>query len=209
MIDFGLSFYYCFQLVNVNGHICGSDRKVVYLSFDEAPEYERCVSHFNVGRGCGVHGVVGGSWARARAGQGERLTTRGTDCENGNEQKLRSFSIPFLEPHVLENPPVWLTTAHTVNSNGFSHSALKTFGLIRVDKSCIMSISRTIEEDLSMDVIGWEIVWMRCCKLRVMPLRKNGGAHILFCGCGRVLSCPDCANVHCSMGTRVTACDMV
>ena len=36
-----------------------------------------------------------------------------------------------------------LGTAHTVNSNGFSHSALKTFELIRVDKSCIMSISRT------------------------------------------------------------------
>ena len=34
-------------------------------------------------------------------------------------------------------------TAHTVNSNGFSHSALKTFGLIRVDKSCIMSILDT------------------------------------------------------------------
>ena len=44
---------------------------------------------------------------------------------------------------MLGNPPVWLTTAHTVNSNGFSHSALKTFVLIRVDKSCIMSISRT------------------------------------------------------------------
>ena len=66
---------------------------------------------------------------------------------------------------MLGNPPIWLTTAHTVNSNGFSYLALKTFGLIRVDKSCIMSISRTIEEDLSTDVIGWESVWMRCCKL--------------------------------------------
>ena len=58
MIDFGHLFYHCLQLVNLNGHICGSDKKVVYLSFDEAPEYERCVSHFNVVRVCGVHGVT-------------------------------------------------------------------------------------------------------------------------------------------------------
>jgi len=38
-------------------------------------------------------------------------------------RQLRSLRVRFFEPHVLGNPPAWLHTAHTVNSNGFSHSA--------------------------------------------------------------------------------------
>ena len=76
MIDFFGFFYYFFQLVNVNGHICDSDRKVGRLSFDEAPEFVRCVSHFNVVRACGVHGVVVGSW-----GEGEREINDATDLK--------------------------------------------------------------------------------------------------------------------------------
>ena len=64
-------------------------------------------------------------------------------CLHTDQNQLHSFGVWFLKPHVLRNPPIWLTMAHTVNSNGFSPSALKTFGLIRVDKLCIMSISRT------------------------------------------------------------------
>jgi len=40
-----------------------------------------------------------------------------------NHNQLHSLCMQFFEPHMLGNPPVWLHTAHTVNSNGFSHSA--------------------------------------------------------------------------------------
>ena len=52
-------------------------------------------------------------------------------------------------------------TAHTVNSNGFSHSALKTFELIRVDKLCIMSISRTNRNNRrSIYLCNWLGKWV-------------------------------------------------
>jgi hypothetical protein len=37
---------------------------------------------------------------------------------------LRIFRVRLFEPHVLGNPPVWLHTAHTVNSKWFSYSAM-------------------------------------------------------------------------------------